>query len=90
MEHRHDRRVTCELSVELFRAGVSLGKATTLDISNEGVHIQTDIQLKRNEMINIVFLDDVSIPGWPVRERGIVAHVTEGHAGFWFGRIEKR
>jgi hypothetical protein len=78
------------LSVELFRAGVSIGKATALDISNEGAHIQTDVQLKRNEMINVVFLDDATIPGWPVRERAIVAHVADGHAGLWFGRIVKR
>jgi len=90
VEHRHDRRVVCELSVELFRAGVSIGKATALDISNEGAHIRTDIQLKRNEMINVVFLDDATIPGWPVRERAIVAHVADGHAGLWFGRIVKR
>jgi hypothetical protein len=41
-------------------------------------------------MINVVFLDDAAIPGWPVRERAIVAHVAECHAGLWFGRIEKR
>ena len=87
MEHRHDRRVACELNVELYRAGISLGKAKTVDISNEGIHLETDIHLKRNEMISIVFLDDISIPGWPVRERGIVAHVAQGHAGLWFGRI---
>ena len=90
MEHRHDRRVVCELSVELFRAGVSIGKATALNISNEGAHIRTDVHLKRSEMINVVFLDDATIPGWPVRERAIVAHVADGHAGLWFGRIEKR
>lgn len=89
MEHRHDRRVACELNVELFRAGVSIGKGTTLDISNEGVHIQTGVRLKRNEMISITFLDDASLPGWPVRERAIVAHVSEGHAGLWFGRLAK-
>jgi len=90
VEHRHDRRVACELSVELFRAGVSIGKATALDISNEGAHIRTDIHLKRNEMVNVVFLDDATLPGWPVRERAIVTHVADGHAGLWFGRIEKR
>jgi hypothetical protein len=89
VEHRHDRRVACELSVELFRAGASIGRATALNISNEGAHIRTDIQLKRNEMINVVFLDDATLPGWPVRERAIVAHVEDGHAGLWFGRIEK-
>jgi hypothetical protein len=89
VEHRHDRRVACELRVELFRAGASIGRATALNISNEGAHIRTDIQLKRNEMINVVFLDDATLPGWPVRERAIVAHVEDGHAGLWFGRIEK-
>ena len=90
MEHRHDRRVACELSVELFRTGVSIGKATALNISNEGVHIHTDIELKRNEIINVVFLDDASLPGWPVRERAIVTYVADGHAGLWFGRIANR
>lgn len=90
MEHRHDRRVACELSVELYRAGVSIGKATALNISNEGVHIHTSIRLKRNEMVNVVFLDDATLPGWPVRERAIVAHAAEGHAGLWFGRLGNR
>jgi hypothetical protein len=40
-------------------------------------------------MISITFLDDASLPGWPVRERAIVAHVSEGHAGLWFGRLAK-
>ena len=90
MEHRHDRRVACELSIELFRAGVSIGKATVLNISNEGAHIRTDIYLKLNEMINLAFLDDAALPGWPVRERAMVAYIADdGHAGLWFGRIEK-
>jgi hypothetical protein len=78
------------LSVELYRAGVSIGKATALNISNEGVHIHTSIRLKRNEMVNVVFLDDATLPGWPVRERAIVAHAAEGHAGLWFGRLGNR
>ncbi len=90
MEHRHDRRVACALNVELFRAGVSLGRATALDISNEGAHIETEVELRRNEIINIVFLDDTTMPGWPVRNRAIVAHAEKGHAGLWFGRTVKR
>ena len=89
MEHRHDRRVACELSVELFRAGVSIGKATALNISHEGAHIRTDIQLKRNEIITVVFLDEDTLPGWPVRESAIVEHVEDGHAVLWLVRIEK-
>jgi hypothetical protein len=86
VEHRHEQRIACELHVELFRAGISIGKATTLNISNEGVNVQTDAPLKRNEIIDIVFLDDVTIPGWPGSERVMVAYVNDGHAGLWFAK----
>ena len=90
MEHRHERRVACELNIELFRAGKRIGKATTLDISKDGLHIRTDVRLKRNERIDVVFLDQDSIPDWPAREHAMVAHTEEGHAGLWFGTLVKR
>ena len=90
MEHRHEQRIACELHVELFRAGESIGKATTLNISNDGLNIQTDARLKRNEVLDVVFLDDVSIPGWPSSERVIVAFVNDGQAGLCFGNSEGR
>ena len=86
MEHRHERRIACELHVELFRAGQSVGTATTRNISNEGLNIQTDVPLKRNEILDVMFLDDVEIPGWPRSERVIVAYVNENHAGLWFDK----
>ena len=90
MEHRHERRVACEVRIELFRAGKSIGKATTVDISKDGLQIRTDVRLNRNERIDIVFLDQDSIPGWPARELAMVAHAEEGHAGLWFGKLVKR
>ncbi len=90
MEHRHERRVARELSIELFRAGQSIGTATTVDISKEGLHIRTDVRLRRNERIDIVFLDQDSMPGWPAAERALVAHTEEGHAGLWFGTLVTR
>lgn len=85
LEHRHERRVPCELRVALYRSGKRIGTALTRDISNEGAHILTDTPLRRNEIVEIVFVDDVSLPGWPLSERAIVTHTGDGHAGLWFG-----
>ena len=88
MEHRHKQRTACELDIELYRAGKPIGTATTLDISNDGVHIKTDAKLKRNERIDIVFLEKSAIPDWPDNEHAMVAYVKNGHAGLWFGRVD--
>jgi len=57
----------------------------TVNVSPDGLCIRTDIDLKRNEILVIVFPDHVRAEGWPPREPALVTHVEGDHAGLWFG-----
>ena len=85
MEHRRDPRIACSLDVALYRRGVYAGPAVTLNVSPVGLCIRTELELRRNEMVEVVFPEQVRAEGWPPREHALVTHVEPGHAGLWFG-----
>lgn len=85
MDHRREQRIPCRLDIELYRSGEYAGAARTVNVSYDGLCIETDVPLKRNELLEVAFPEELGAHGWPQRERAMVTHVTEGHAGLLFG-----
>jgi len=86
VEHRHEQRIACTLSIELYRDDGLAGNAEVQNVSKSGLCIRTAVPLHRCEIIHIRFPDQSGQHNWPADEHALVAHTNDGLVGLLFDR----
>lgn len=84
MEHRHEKRLTCRISIELYRKDEYIGAAEVNDVSKNGLSIHTGIALHNNELIHVKFTEEAVLHGWPIDAPAMVTHTEYDSVGLLF------
>ena len=72
MEHRHEKRFTCRISIELYRKNEYIGVAEVNDVSKNGLSIHTSVAL------------EAALHGWPIDAPAMVTHTEYDSVGLLF------
>jgi len=84
MEHRHEKRFTCRISIELYRKDEYIGIAEVNDVSKNGLSIHTSVALHNNELIHVKFTEEAALHGWPIDAPAMVTHTEYDSVGLLF------